>query len=113
MKSSTAQRKRFCLEDGCQLQSSVKGYCRKHYIARWHDLKNEKNQRAERRLDDFVNRLAEKYPKDYLKKLKEGLESEDKFAQAIQDLDVEPEPKESTETEREFLERFERKIKGE
>lgn len=103
-------KKRFCLGDSCHLQGTIKGYCRMHYISHWREIRDKKNQRAEKRLDDFVNRLAEKYPKDYLQKIKEGLEDEDKFTKTVQEVEAEPD-KENIETEREFLERFERKIK--
>lgn len=103
-------RKKFCLEAGCSQDGCIKGYCRLHYLVRWREIQGAKKLRAERRLDDFVNRLAEKYPKDYLKKIKEGLEDDGKFAQTMQDLDMEAD-KENAETEREFIERFGRKVK--
>ena len=104
------KQKRYCLEDSCRLDGPVKGYCRMHYLARWREMRDQKKTRAEKKLDDFVNRLAERYPKDYLKKIKEGLEDDEKFAQTIQELDLDPD-KEAHETEREFIERLERKVK--
>ncbi|MBI1860229.1 MAG: hypothetical protein HYR96_04845 [Deltaproteobacteria bacterium] len=115
-KPSKAKRKKFCLHDGCNQPGQTKGYCRTHYFAHWKEIKTMGQAKAEKRLDDFVNRLAEKYPKDYMQKIKEGLEDEEKFTQVVGELETEADPeanKESTETEREYLERLERKIKVE
>jgi len=69
--------------------------------------------KAERRLNAYVERLAKKYPKDYLEKIKEGLENDEKFKKTVEELDLED--SEHPETEREYLEKFIRnaKITGE
>lgn len=101
---------RFCLEDGCRANGTIRGHCRLHYLSNWKANKLLQAHRAEKKLDDFVNRLAEKYPKDYLERLKEGLEDEEKMERVVSELDVDTN-KENKETEREFLENFERKVK--
>lgn len=109
-KKRPAARAKFCVEDGCSALGVVKAHCRIHYLMRWKELKANSNVKAEKRLDDFVNRLAEKYPRDYLQRLKDGLEDDEKLTQVVSELETEPD-KENTETEREFLENFERKVK--
>ena len=48
--------------------------------------------------------------KDFLEKIKEGLEDENKFKQSVQELDLETDGEEK-ETDDEFLEKFLRVVK--
>jgi hypothetical protein len=104
-------KKRFCIQAGCKLEAVTHGYCRLHYIFNWKHIKFDRHVKAERRLNAYVDRLAKKYPKDFLEKIKEGLEDEEKFRQTVEELDLEQEPG-FRETETEFLEKFLRGIKG-
>jgi hypothetical protein len=102
---------KFCAQPECNQHAVSHGYCRLHYIANWKTLKDEKTQKAEKRLNAYVDRLAKKYPKDYLERIKEGLEDEEKFKASVAELDLESE--DDPETEREFLEKFLRSVKDE
>jgi len=107
----TAKRK-FCVQAQCKEEAVSHGYCRLHYIANWKHIKFNDHVKAERRLNAYVDRLSKKYPKDYLERIKEGLENEEKFKQTVEELDLDSDA-EPTETEREFLEKFVRGIKSE
>ena len=109
---SKEKKTRYCIGDSCASPATVKGYCRFHYLVYWRDIRLIGQEKAEKKLDDFVNRLAEKYPKDYLKKIKEGIEDENKFTKVVGELDLET-TKDDPETEREFVENFGRKVKPE
>lgn len=113
MKSAAnkASKKKYCAEADCKSEAVSHGFCRLHYIANWKHLRLNKQVKAERRLNAYVDRLTKKYPADYLDKIKEGLENEEKFKQTVNELDLEADS-ENPETEREFLERFNRNIKG-
>lgn len=104
------KRTRFCLEQGCKQPATAQAHCRKHYIINWKHIQFDNQVRAEKRLNAYVNRLAEKYPKDYIEKIKEGLESEEKFKETLDDLNFENAP-EINETDREYLEKFRRTFK--
>ncbi len=112
MKASTQKKtkKKYCSHSRCKRDAVSEGFCRLHYLANWKHLKFNEQVKAERRLNSFVDRMAKKYPDDYLDRIKEGLEDENKFKQAVQELDVEE--GEATETEREYLEKFVRTVKG-
>lgn len=110
-KTSKAKKK-FCMHDDCKSEAVTHGYCRLHYIANHRAIKQEQQAKAERRLNAYVDRLQKKYPKDYLERLKEGLENEDKFKETMNELELDPEA-DPPETEREYLEKFLRNIKGE
>ncbi len=105
-----AKKERFCAADGCKLTAAMGGYCRLHYLKNYRDIKATVQAKAEKRLNTFVDRLAKKYPNDYLERLKEGIESEEKFKQTVDELDIE-QNEEQKETEREYLERFTNKLK--
>jgi hypothetical protein len=110
-KRATVKRKKACAETGCRVSATSHGYCRLHYLIHWKHIRLNEQVKAEQRLNAYVNRLAKKYPKDYLEKIKEGLLDEDKFNQTIRELDLESEVAQKTETENEFLEKFARGIK--
>lgn len=101
---------KYCAEDGCKLTAAQEGYCRLHYIKNFRDLKNAHQKRAERRLNAYVDRLAKKYPNDYLERIKEGIENEEKFKRTMEELELDEEGNEN-ETEREYLERLTNKLK--
>ncbi len=66
--------------------------------------------KAEKRLNAYVEKLAKKYPSDWMEKIKEGVEDESKFKQTVQELDVEVQ-QEEPDTDNEFLEKFMRTVK--
>lgn len=105
-----AKKERFCAADGCKLTAAMGGYCRLHYLKNYRTIKAAEQAKAEKRLNTFVDRLAKKYPNDYLERLKEGIESEEKFRQTVDELEIE-QNEEQKETEREYLERFTNKLK--
>ena len=106
-----AGRKKHCTQEECKKEATQAGFCRLHYLANWKRIRLASHIKAERRLNAYVDRLAKKYPEDYMNRLKESLEDDDKFKQAVEELELENEN--DSETEREFLEKFERSVKGE
>lgn len=112
-KKSERTKKKYCTFSRCKAPPATEGYCRLHYITVWKTLQLNKRIKAEKRLNAYVDRLVKKYPKDYLEKLKEGLENEEKFRETIQELGAEHELDSDREetTENEFLEKFARSLK--
>lgn len=106
-KKSAKKKQKFCMHDQCNQEASVKNYCRLHYITNWKELKVEEKEKAEKRLNAYVDRMARRYPKDYLERIKEGLGDEEKFNAETDGVEEEP-----SENENEFLEKFLRDIKG-
>ena len=107
-KKAAKPKKRYCMHDECKEEAVSHGYCRLHYIANHRTIRLSEQIKAERRLNAYVDRLSKRYPGEVLDRIKEGIESEDKFKESVQELDLDSDP-EPTETEREFLERFDRK----
>lgn len=107
-----SKKKKFCAADDCKSGAVSHGYCRLHYIQNYRNLKTDKMAKAERRLNAYVDRIQKKYPKDYLERIKEGLQDEGKFKETMEELEIDADA-EAPETEREYLEKFIRTIKGE
>lgn len=111
-KAAKKTKVKYCAQSACRQQATAHGYCRLHYLANWRDVKSAKKDKAEKRLNAYVDRLQKKYPDDYIERLKEGLEDEEKFKASVAELDLEHD-EENPETEREFLEKFIRGVKDE
>lgn len=107
---TTVENKRYCTHEECKSEAVNKGYCRKHYLANWKLMRLNDHLKAEKRLNAYVEKLAKKYPADWMEKIKEGVEDENKFKQSVEELDVEVQPDEPA-TDNEFLEKFMRTIK--
>src|SRR4051812_23046081 len=104
--AASKKRKKMCSASACRAEAVSDGYCRLHYLKHWKHIKLNAQVKAEQRLNRFVNRLSKKYPKDFLEKIREGLESEDKFNETVRELDLDHDTAMEKETEGEFLERF-------
>jgi len=109
-KAVTKSAGKSCSQSKCKATADKSGYCRLHYLANWKRIKLNNQLKAEARLNQFVDKLAKKYPDSYIEKIKEGVENEDRFFEIAKELDIES--KESVkETDSEFLERFLRVVK--
>lgn len=108
--TTKSESKRYCESEGCKSMAASKGYCRLHYITNWKLIRLNDHLKAEKRLNAYVEKLAEKYPKDWMEKIKEGVEDESKFRQTVEELDVELQADEP-DTNNEFLEKFMRTVK--
>ncbi len=104
----TTSKTKICAESRCKAPAATEGYCRLHYLRNWRELKSDQKDKAEKRLNSYIDRLMKKYPGEYLDKLKESLESEEKFREAMSEVDLE---QEEGESDREFLERLSRNVK--
>ncbi|NBX76742.1 MAG: hypothetical protein EBQ92_09325 [Proteobacteria bacterium] len=104
------KREKNCSAPSCKKEASTHGYCRLHYISNWKHIRFNEKVKAERRLNAYVDRIAKKYPQDFLEKIKETLEDEKKFKEMVSELDIELDmsPK---ETDDEFLAKFLRAVK--
>jgi len=109
-KTKADSKEKLCSHSSCKKEASAQGYCRLHYISHWKTIRFNEKVKAERRLNAYVDKISKKYPKDYLEKIKETLEDENKFKQMVSELEIEFENT-AKETDDEFLERFLRTVK--
>ena len=109
-KASSSKKEISCAHAGCKKEPSAHGYCRLHYISNWKHIRFKEKVKAERRLNAYVDKIAKKYPKDFLEKIKETLEDENKFKEMITELDIDIDLN-PRETDDEFLAKFLRAVK--
>lgn len=51
-------RVRICKTEGCQNPQTTQGFCRLHYLSKWKEIREEKQKRAQKNLDRYVERMA-------------------------------------------------------
>ena len=74
---------KFCLEEGCKGEAHFKGYCRRHYLKNWKAIRMQEQLKAEDRLNDYIEKLVDKYPDDYLRVIKEDLASDKDLSEIL------------------------------
>ncbi len=52
------QRVRVCKQENCTNPQTTQGFCRLHYLLNWKTLREEKEKRAQKNLDRYVERMA-------------------------------------------------------
>lgn len=57
-RKSSRQRVRVCKQDDCTETQTTQGFCRLHYLANWKAIREEKERRAQKNLDRYVERMA-------------------------------------------------------
>ena len=81
--------KKRCREPGCDLDFSMSGYCRMHYIKNWRKIKRKEAILASGQLNNYVEELVNKYPDKYLEVIRQDLASEKDWAKVVVDLELE------------------------
>jgi hypothetical protein len=115
-KARKASRKKgmpeLCIFQTCAPEDrKFQGLCRKCYMTNWKVIKGQAQEKAQRRLNAYVERITQKYPEDYLERIRDGLENEEIFNKMVAELELDQDGE--PETEREFIEKFSRKIRSE
>ncbi len=105
---------KYCLEEGCQGSATFKGYCRVHYIKNWKYIKMQQKLHAEKKLNEYIERLVEKYPKDYMKIIKEDLAANKDLSELLAEADVHEadDSEHYDEDTRDLIENIKKNIKG-
>jgi hypothetical protein len=88
-KAPTAKKERksrHCTEDGCQLPVMSDHYCRMHYIKNWTTIITGRRAQARANLNKYIESISEKYPEEYMEKIRDDFGSEGAFHQRLRDL---------------------------
>jgi len=89
-----------CLEAGCNRNKTTGEYCKLHYIKNWYKIKQRENLIKSGKLHQYVEELANKYPRKWMETIIEDLIYNDAFAKVIHDLqlgEIEDEKGENTD----------------
>ena len=80
--------KNCCLDPGCEQDSLISNYCRKHYIKNWKKIKRKELILKEGKLNKYIEELVTKYPDKYIEVIKQDLINEKAFNKVISDLEL-------------------------
>lgn len=80
--------KKRCREAACDLEVTVVGYCRLHYIKNWRKIKRKEAILATGQLNNYVEELVSKYPDKYLDVIRQDLSSEKDWSKVVVDLEL-------------------------
>ena len=86
---SSVSKKNRCREPGCDLDFTLVGYCRMHYIKNWRRIKRKEGILASGQLNNYVEELVNKYPDKYLDVIREDLATEKQWSKVVTDLELE------------------------
>ncbi len=63
-----------CRHQGCHDIATTKEMCRFHYLASWRKMKTKEAKKHGKALEEYLGELAQKFPEEFLLKLKSDLE---------------------------------------
>ncbi len=79
---------RLCHESGCEAEPVVGDYCRVHYIRNWRKIKRKEVILKERKLNQYVEELVNKYPEKYIEAIQQDLANDKDFSKVVHDLEL-------------------------
>ncbi|MBI4126310.1 MAG: hypothetical protein HY465_02330 [Deltaproteobacteria bacterium] len=68
---------RICKDKECHSAATTEGYCRLHYLRHWKDIRDEKKQKAAKKLNQYIEYICKKHPDHYMEVIKKNLRSRD------------------------------------
>ena len=84
----TPRPSKFCVETGCESEKTVGDYCRVHYIRNWRKIKRKEVILKERKLNQYVEELVNKYPEKYIEAIQSDLANDRDFSKVVHDLEL-------------------------
>lgn len=70
---------KLCKEQGCFNQATTAGFCRFHYLKNWKKLRVERQKKASKNLNRYIDNILRNDPDQALAKLKYDIRSEISF----------------------------------
>lgn len=77
-----------CREEGCEADPAMGEYCRIHYIRNWRKIKRKEVILKERKLNQYVEELINKYPEKYIEAIQQDLANDRDFSKVVHDLEL-------------------------
>jgi len=88
-----------CREPNCELDPSIGGFCRMHYIANWKRIKRKELILKEDKLNQYIEELVNKYPEKYIEAIRLDLMQDKEFTKVVSDLELSDTVEEGEEAE--------------
>lgn len=77
---------RKCHEEGCSQPQLSDGYCRLHYIKNWQEIIQSRKMQARKNLNKYIESISERYPEDFMDRLRDDLGNDSKFKNRLREL---------------------------
>ncbi len=84
-KTDMSPKIKLCKEQGCFNQATTSGYCRFHYLKNWKKLRVERQKKASKNLNRYIDNILRSDPDQALAKLKYDIRSEISFDSSSSD----------------------------
>ena len=79
-------KKKLCEEPRCARERATGDFCRLHYLKNWKHVIEERRAKARDALNQYVERLSEQHPDDFMDILKSDLSDEEGFRNRLHNL---------------------------
>lgn len=77
---------KLCSETGCNQPQMSDQYCRLHYLKYWTTIIGSRKAQARANLNKYIETLSEKYPDEYMEKIRDDLSNEGAFHARLREL---------------------------
>ncbi|MDO8644146.1 MAG: hypothetical protein Q7S00_04155 [bacterium] len=76
---------RICMQEGCHNASTTRKFCRLHYLKNWRQIKETEQEKAAKKLNNYVERMMKKNPGEYMNDIKKDLKNEKSFERGFEE----------------------------
>jgi len=77
---------KLCKETGCSNQQTTAGYCRLHYLKNWKRIRNEKQRKAAKNLNKYIENIVRSNPDRAVDSLKGNLRDEGTMERSMDEV---------------------------
>jgi hypothetical protein len=76
---------KICKINDCKNAATTRGYCRFHYLRHWREIHEIEKEKAQNRLDNYIDAICREHPGDFTEVIREHLKSPD-FDDRVEDV---------------------------
>jgi len=77
---------KLCKEPGCNNQQTTAGFCRLHYLKNWKKIRAEKQRKAAKSLNKYIENIVRSNPDRAVDSLKGNLRDEISLEKSMEDV---------------------------
>jgi len=77
---------KLCKETGCSNQQTTAGYCRLHYLKNWKRIRGEKQRKAAKNLNKYIENIVRSNPDRAVDSLKGNLRDEGTMERSMDEV---------------------------
>ena len=77
---------KLCKEPGCSNQQTTAGYCRLHYLKNWKRIRADKQRKAAKNLNKYIENIVRSNPDRVVDTLRGNLRDENTMERSMEEL---------------------------